>query len=176
MNEYKEAEAHISKPLPRGWARRPAYGKQYGPKYISIYQNDIAEFFNKGKETSAEKLSPAHMLHLLKQKYPGVFRLPSETENRQEVGARFQKSKKATKIAGTGNSAVPAIDNRRIVPQAVEEKITSLLRAHAMANKDIIAVLKQEFGNDIANAKGDGTLSQQQLTSKVAALRKSLQN
>ena len=95
MDEYKEAEAHISKPLPRGWARRPAYGIQYGPKYISIYQNDITEFFNKGKGTCAEKLSPAHMLHLLKQKYPGVFRLPSETEIRQEVGARFQKSKKA---------------------------------------------------------------------------------
>jgi hypothetical protein len=181
MEEYNDAEEYTTKPRPRGWARRPAHGKQYGCKYISIYERDIIEFFNQGKETSAEKLSPAHMLQLLKQKYPGVFRFPSETEIRQEVSALFQKSKKAAATsAGTGTNAGAQngidTDNRRVFPQPVEDKITLLLQSNtSLKTAEVIAMLKQEFGNNIASAKG-GILSQQQLTSKVASIRNRITN
>ena len=63
-------------------------------KYILNYKDEIESYFNKGRKCSSDKMNPAQMRELLKSTYPNRFRIPSETEIKQEISKLFQGSKK----------------------------------------------------------------------------------
>lgn len=69
----------------KGWAKRAAYGKIYGAKYISRYRDEIDQMFLKGCEDQRNKMGPRRMLEALRSNYPNRFDLPSETEIRQRA-------------------------------------------------------------------------------------------
>ena len=82
----------------KGWARCNAnkhkVGGLYGRKYILNYKNEIECFCDKGKKNSGDKMNPAQMREALQSMYPNKFRIPSETEIKQEISKLFQGSKK----------------------------------------------------------------------------------
>ena len=82
----------------KGWARRNTnkheVGGLYGRKYILNYKKEIQTFYDKGKKNSGDKMNPAQMREALQSMYPNKFRIPSETEIKQEISKLFQGSKK----------------------------------------------------------------------------------
>ena len=71
----------------RGWARRiKVDGSYYEKAYISNYLDDIEELFQRGKKNSSDEMNPAQMRDTLIAKYPNRFRIPSDTEIKQEIG------------------------------------------------------------------------------------------
>ena len=96
----------------KGWARRVKRdGGLYGRTYIAKYRENIAEFFNKGKESSSDKMNSAQMRESLKIKYPNRFTIPSETEIKQEISALFVDSKNNNKKSNKENKD-PIVLNR----------------------------------------------------------------
>mmetsp|Transcript_17789 Transcript_17789/g.21924 ORF Transcript_17789/g.21924 Transcript_17789/m.21924 type:complete len:188 (-) Transcript_17789:469-1032(-) len=99
MKVYEDCssfEVDTEKLKPRGWARRPKHGEQYGKKYIAEFACDIEELFNVGKSDSEKKLNARTMLERLRRKYPKRYTLPSETTLKQEISKLFDKQKKNT--------------------------------------------------------------------------------
>ena len=100
LQEAKNFTAPTNKYFVKGWARRNAnkksHGGLYGRKYILNYKDEIESYFDKGKRCSSDKMNPAQMRELLKTSYPNRFRIPSETEIKQEISKLFQGSKKDT--------------------------------------------------------------------------------
>ena len=114
----------------KGWARRNANkhkdGGLYGRKYILNYKNEIESFFRKGKTNSSDKMNPAQMRETLRSMYPKRFRIPSETEIKQEISKLFQGSKKRdeNEDADEINSDVDDIDvNNSTIEQRSWEAI-----------------------------------------------------
>lgn len=172
LEEYVESRNTPTESRPQGWARRPKHGSQYGVKYLPEYADVIRNYFNKGAESSAEKLSAASMYLCLRRDHPDVFRLPSESEIKSEISSLFQRSKKMKGDAAAG--AVHGVDNRRIVPQVVEDRINGLLQANPESTTEgIMRTLKDEFGENISNVKG-GFLTRQQLSNKINNIKAKL--
>ncbi len=72
MEEWKLSTGFETKARPMSWARRPAWGKCYGAKYLPNYLKEIKEIFTTGANNSSAKKGPGQMYEDLKRKH--VFR------------------------------------------------------------------------------------------------------
>lgn len=107
--------------FPRSWARRADYGKIYGAKYIDDYKEDLFEMFTAGEEDKAHKKGPGKMLDCLKQRYPGVLKLPSEIEIRQYVGSLVAKAKKTPGVKLTFQTRGIRQRFKKVIEKIVKE-------------------------------------------------------
>jgi len=89
MEEYELAAgtklSEFNAGFPRGWARRPAHGEQYGKSFLGPYKADIKKFFDRGEENSSAKMNASMMHNELMTMYSGRYTLPAESEIRNEI-------------------------------------------------------------------------------------------
>ena len=78
----------------RGWARRLKKGKMYGEKYLGPYKDEIQSMFMRGNKDAKDRIGPAKMIEILKNKYPDRLTIPSEQEVRTYITSLVQKYKK----------------------------------------------------------------------------------
>ena len=117
-----------------GWARRQRGQKTYGVSYLSEYSDDIEELFNRGQKSKSKKMNASIMQSHLKNRYPGVFSIPSETEIKQEIGRLFQKSKKKD-IMVTENEDGELIGNSQSTRQRHIGEWVDVLKEIVLANR-----------------------------------------
>jgi hypothetical protein len=105
----------------QGWARRPGRdGGMYGKSYLTdTYKADIQEMFERGSQTSSEKMSAAEMREELEAKSPGLYRYPGEHEIASYISSLFQAEKK--------NGTASRGRRERKIPEEIEEKIRALM-------------------------------------------------
>ena len=83
---------------PQGWARRPNRGGEdgmYGKQYITDqYREVIVECFECGRRVSSDKMGPAQIRELIENRFPGLYRYPSDSEITKTISALFDRQKK----------------------------------------------------------------------------------
>jgi hypothetical protein len=190
MPEYELAAGIATLPRPRGWARRPRHGHQYGATYMSMYEEEIRRLFERGAETSSEKVGPAQMLEILKQRHPGRFSLPSESEIRSQISKLFAQAKKRKATSFGAHSASGAAprpqgpgranpSGRRGRPSKIPANVLDFIEAvhhekpSSKASEALVRV-RNEFGKSIQDTEG-GTVTDNQIKAKFNNVKQAAQ-
>eukprot|EP00049_Salpingoeca_infusionum_P016223 m.329378 g.329378 ORF g.329378 m.329378 type:complete len:600 (+) comp16036_c0_seq29:1865-3664(+) len=95
IDEYNLASG-IAISRPQGWARRPKTGETYGAKYMEAYRQDVEALFQIGVNDTSNKISPSAMLEALREKYPGRYSLPGESDITSVISSLLQKQKRVS--------------------------------------------------------------------------------
>jgi hypothetical protein len=152
MEEWNLSASFETKPRPIGWARRPAWGKLYGAKYLPTYLAEIKEMFFSGVQDSSAKKGPSQMYEELKRKHLGKYSIPSESEIRVAISTLYGKQK-AGGAAGSSAEGTEEVGDlgKRGRKSPLPPIVLEFIDAQIGAGKTTSAVLqqvRQEFGGE----------------------------
>ena len=125
-----------------GWARRPTSGF-YGQNYMNTeFKKICVAQFKRGQANKGDKQSPSQTLEIMKEEFPGVYRLPGIHEIVRTYAGLVSKAKK-----NQGNDDEDESPRGPLVPAEIKEELQSLLDEHGnITAKPLFELWKTEYG------------------------------
>jgi hypothetical protein len=179
MEEWKLSIGFETKARPMGWARRPAWGKCYGAKYLPDYVKEIKEMFAAGANNSSAKKGPGQMYEDLKRKHVGKYSLPRESEIRTAIGTLYSKQKAGAAAAASSAEGTEDVGDlgKRGRKSMLPHVVLDFIDAQVSAGEETSAILKnvrQKFGQQIrAIGSGESFVTDNQIKNRCNNLKSS---
>lgn len=85
----------------------------YGANYALRYMAELQEMYDAGAKGPRQRRNAAMMLRVLKERYPGVFALPSEAHIKQAISKMREQEKRGP--SKTNGRYRPSLEHKNFI-------------------------------------------------------------